>query len=85
MNHRGNILTPWEKEAINRITKTKSFSYFKFIGALTQYVEFIKSGWEELPRMLQYAQSLPTKHIATTGPTILGKIDPKELSRRTRR
>lgn len=77
-NHRGNALFPWEEEAIDRVMKVKSFSYFKFIGALTQYVEFIKKGWEELPKMLKYAQSLPVKHLAMSGPTVLGKMEIKE-------
>lgn len=80
-NHRGNALFPWEEEAIARVMKVKSFSYFKFIGALTQYVEFIKKGWNHLPEILKYAQSLPVKHLAMTGPKVLGTMNVDKYSK----
>lgn len=41
MNHRGNSQNQWEKETFARIVPLKSLYYFKFLGVLAQYVEYI--------------------------------------------
>ena len=43
MNHRGNSQNQWEKETFDRIFPLKSLYYFKFLGVLAQYVEYIKN------------------------------------------
>jgi hypothetical protein len=82
MNHRGNVLNKWEEGTLQRVLKAKSFSYFKFIGALTQYVEFIKKGWTYLPDILSFARSLPAKHLSITGPKVLGKINVDQYAKK---
>ena len=54
MNHRGNSPSP---EIQDRILPLKSLYYFKFLGVLAQYVEYIKEGYDDLPTI--YAE-LPT-------------------------
>lgn len=54
MNHRGNSPSP---EIQDRILPLKSLYYFKFLGVLAQYVEYIKEGYDYLPTI--YAE-LPT-------------------------
>jgi len=58
MNHRGNSQSEWEIENQNRIISLKSFYYFKFHGALTQYIEFVKSGLEILNEITTYSDSI---------------------------
>lgn len=51
MNHRGNSQNQWEKETFDRIFPLKSLYYFKFLGVLAQYVEYIKEGWGYIPEL----------------------------------
>lgn len=73
MNHRGNTLTQWEKEAQERVLPLKSFYYFKFMGVLAQYVDYVKKGVPIIPSIEEYAKTLEKK--AVTGLNIVGKID----------
>jgi hypothetical protein len=83
MNHKGNTLYPWEEKVLERILPIKSLCYFKFLGGLSQYVEFVKSGYESITEIETYAKSLPEKKIKPIGPKILGKIDlPEEKKKR---
>lgn len=85
MNHRGNTLSEWEQNALDRIMPIKSLCYFKFMGGLSQYVEFVKSGYRVIAEIETYAKSLPEKKInliKPTGPKILGKIDLKDDGRK---
>lgn len=83
MNHRGNTLKEWEQAVLDRIMPIKSLCYFKFMGGLSQYVEFVKSGHESLTDIEAYAKSLPSKIIKPDGPKILGKIAlPEEKKKR---
>lgn len=78
MNHRGNTLNEWEQAVLDRIMPIKSLCYFKFMGGLSQYVEFIRSGYGVIDEIETYAKSLPEKKInliKPVGPKILGKID----------
>ena len=85
MNHRGNTLQPWEEDTINRIMALKSFYYFKFLGVLAQYVEFIKNGISFVPTIKKYCDTFSAKKVAVNGPKILGKIDLKDLEKRRKR
>lgn len=81
MNHRGNTLKEWEQKTLDRILPMKSLCYFKFMGALSQYVEFVKSGYGSLPGIETYAKSLQPKTIKPVelaGPKIVGKIELKD-------
>lgn len=55
MNHRGNSQNQWEKETFARIIPLKSLYYFKFLGVLAQYVEYIKEGWGYIPELKNIA------------------------------
>lgn len=81
-NHRGNTLKTWEKEIIDRVLHQKSVCYFKFLGALAQFVEFVKDGWAELPAIKQYAQELPKKPIKEVTLKVIEKIDLKDDGRK---
>ncbi len=77
-NHRGNTLTKYETETLNRILPMKSFYYFKFLGALAQYIDFIKTGSLTITDIAAYAKTLPSKKVETKGPKVVGKIDLKD-------
>ena len=76
MNHRGNTLNQWEKETQERILPLKSFYYFKFMGVLAQYVDYIKKGVSSIPTIEEYAKTLEKKKV--TGINVLGKIELKD-------
>lgn len=85
MNHRGNSQNQWEKETYNRIIPLKSFYYFKFLGVLAQYVEYIKEGYIYIPRIIDFCKTISSKKIEGTSIKQVGFIDPKELARRTQK
>ena len=49
MNHRGNSQNQWVKRDLCQNSPFKSLYYFKFLGVLAQYVEYIKEGCEYIP------------------------------------
>lgn len=63
LNHRGGEKSAQQQENINRILSLKTFYYFKFMGALAQYVDSIKNGYPFLPEIEKYATSLDSKEI----------------------
>jgi len=79
MNHRGNTLNQWEKETQARILPLKSFYYFKFMGVLAQYVDYIKKGFPSIPNIEEYAKTLEKKKV--TGINVVGKIELKDDGR----
>ena len=74
MNHRGNSQNQWEKETFDRIFPLKSLYYFKFLGVLAQYVEYIKEGWGYIPELKKYSESIEKQNISAPQPKVLGKI-----------
>lgn len=70
-NHRGNDSTLLEVE---KFFSQKAVYYFKFLGALTQFVEQVKSGWVAMSDLKAYALTLPTKKVAIKL-NVVGKID----------
>ena len=83
MNHRGNTLTQWEEETIARILPLKSFYYFKFMGALAQFVSFIKEGMKGIDIMYSYSQSIEKQSvIVPKRPKIVGKLELNESGRK---
>ncbi len=85
MNHRGNTLTTWEEETLNRIIPMMSLYYFKFLGCLAQFVSFIKKGDSEMHSILAYARSLESKKVELPGLNIKGKMDPFVLEKMTKK
>ncbi|MBO8458865.1 MAG: hypothetical protein IAA73_00805 [Bacteroidetes bacterium] len=85
MNHRGNSQNQWEKETIDRIIPLKSFYYFKFLGVLAQYIEYIKEGYTHIPTLLDFCKTIQPQKIE--GPNIksVGFLSPEELARRTKK
>lgn len=83
MNHRGNSQSQWEKETFDRIIPLKSLYYFKFLGVLAQYVEYIKEGYTYIPTLLDFCKTISPKKI--DGPSIkqVGFIDLEKFARRT--
>ena len=63
MNHRGNKPSEWEQSILNRISPLKSFYYFKFLGGLAQYVDYIKKGVDYIPELKRYSDGLEKKTI----------------------
>lgn len=85
MNHRGNSQNQWEKETFARIIPLKSLYYFKFLGVLAQYVEYIKEGYTYIPTILDFCKTISPKKIEGTTIKQVGFIDPEELARRTKK
>jgi hypothetical protein len=84
MNHRGNKQTEWEEKTLNRILPLKSYYYFRFMGALAQYVNYVKNGYSCIDEIYDYCKTLDKKPIRI-GPNIVDKIPPDELERRSRK
>ncbi len=82
MNHRGNTLTPWEKETIDRIIPLKSLYYFKFLGVLAQYIEYVKTGIPFISMIKEYSDTIIVKKEVRPQPKVLGKIDLKDDGRK---
>lgn len=78
MNHRGNILNEWEQSTLNRISPLKSFYYFKFMGGLAQYVDYIRNGVNFISELKRYSDSIKEKKVSIPQPKILGKMDLKD-------
>ena len=82
MSHRGNSQNQWEKETFDRIFHLKSLYYFKFLGVLAQYVEYIKEGWGYIPELKKYSESIEKQNISAPQPKVLGKIELKDDGRK---
>lgn len=82
MNHRGNSQNQWEKETFARIIPLKSLYYFKFLGVLAQYVEYIKEGWGYIPELKKYSDSIEKRKISAPLLKIVDKIDLKDDGRK---
>lgn len=79
MNHRGNTQNERETASFNKIYPLKSFYYFKFMGGLAQYVDYIKKGLDYLPELKKYSDSIDRQRVTTNPqPKILGKIELKD-------
>ena len=78
MNHRGNTPKEWETEIYNRVLPLKSFYYFKFMGVLAQYLEYIKSGIPYIPQIKNYCDSIEKQKVKPTQLKIKGKIELKD-------
>lgn len=78
MNHRGNTQNQWEKDTYDKIIPLKSLYYFKFLGVLAQYVEYIKEGWGYIPELKKYSDSIEKQKISAPQPQVLGKIELKD-------
>lgn len=75
MNHRGNTLKPKEEETINKVLPQKEIYYFKFLGMLVQYVEYIKRVYPKLKEILKSIETLEDKKVKFEGPKVIDKID----------
>lgn len=82
MNHRGNSQNQWEKETFARIIPLKSLYYFKFLGVLAQYVEYIKEGWGYIPELKKYSDSIEKRKISAPQLKMVDKIDLKDDGRK---
>lgn len=82
MNHRGNTQNQWEKDTYDKIIPLKSLYYFKFLGVLAQYVEYIKEGWGYIPELKKYSDSIEKQIISAPQPKVLGKIELKDDGRK---
>lgn len=82
MNHRGNTQNQWEKDTYDKIIPLKSLYYFKFLGVLAQYVEYIKEGWGYIPELKKYSDSIEKQKISAPQPQVLGKIELKDDRRK---
>lgn len=85
MNHRGNTLTQWEADTINRIIPMKSYYYFKFTGVLAQFVNGIKYGVPFIPSIEAYCNSIEKVKEKIPMPKTLGKIELSEKDLKKKR
>jgi hypothetical protein len=58
MNHRGSSRTPWQENKLDQVISMESLYYYKFLGALAQYVTFVKNGYEAIHVISDYAKSI---------------------------
>lgn len=59
--------------------------YFKFLGVLAQYVEYIKEGYTYIPTILDFCKTISSKKIEGSTIKQVGFIDPEELACRTKK
>lgn len=74
-NHRGNTVTAWEQKILDRVVPMKSLYYFKFLGALAQFVEFVKEGTPYIQEIKKYADTLSSKSVPIPALKSYGKIE----------
>jgi len=58
LNHRGAEQTEWQKGIVEPILANKSFYYYKFISAITQFVELFQLGYPNLSNILNQVSEL---------------------------
>lgn len=75
MNHRGNTQNEWERAVYDRIFPLKSFYYFKFMGVLAQYIDYIKVGIPYISELKKFCDGLEKQKVSIPQPKVLGKID----------
>lgn len=75
MNHRGNTQNEWELEVFNRILPLKSFYYFKFMGGLAQYIDYIKEGVPYISELKKFSNGIEKQKVSIPQPKVLGKIE----------
>lgn len=63
LNHRGNVPTDWEKEKMDRILPMKSLNYFKYIGILAQYVEYVRNNLSYIADLKKFADTCEKKKV----------------------
>ena len=85
MNHRGNTLREYEQKTLDRILPLKSYYYFKFMGVLAIYLDYIKNGYHNIDNLLHFAKKLPDKRVELIGPKILDKIELSEKDKNKKR
>lgn len=78
MNHRGNSQNEWEIAIFERISPLKSLYYFKFMGGLAQYVDYIKNGMSFVPEIKKYSDCIGKQKVSISQLKVLGKIDLKD-------
>lgn len=78
MNHRGNTQNEWELAVFNRIDPLKSFYYFKFMGGLAQYVDYIKRGIPHILDLKKFCDSIEPQRVSIPQLNVLGQIELKD-------
>lgn len=71
MNHRGSSQSQWQNNIIAKIIPLKSLYYFKFLGVLAQYIEYIKEGWGYIPELRKYSESIEKQKISDSQPKVV--------------
>lgn len=69
-------------KVVEKILPLKEFYTFKFLGVLVQFITYVKEGWGEIPKMREYAETLPVKSVRLPGLKVVGKLDPSALRRK---
>ena len=81
LNHRGNPAAEWSQKTLDRIMSLKSYYYFEFLGALAQFVSFIRGGLPKLPNIKAYADTLKEKEVIPRPEK--GKVTPMFSEKKT--
>lgn len=68
--HRGGTSLHHEKENYEKIYPLKSFYYFKFIGVLTQYIEYVKKGFPFIPELVKYCETIGVQKVPPPQPQL---------------
>ena len=81
-NHRGTIITEYQKKIYNKINPIKDFYYLKLIGVFATFIERISCGYPISSDLINFAGDNIPKAIKKPEPKIVGYIDPDKLRRR---
>lgn len=84
LNHRGNENTSSEKSVIDRVLSNTSIYYYKFMAVLTEYMDFIREGYEKLPSLNEFVKTLEPKNFHLPGPKVVGQMDVSKYQRKIR-
>lgn len=63
LNHRGNTPYEWQQTILDRIIPLQSYYYFKFLGVLAQFIDYIKTGYPQLESIKEYTDTLVPREV----------------------
>lgn len=82
MNHRGNTLTDWEKQTLDRILPLQSYYSFKFMGVLAQFVHDVVRGFNNIDQLYKYTENIIPIQVKLEHPKILKTIELSEADKK---
>jgi len=82
-NHRGDVLTEYQKNIMEKIDPKRYQYYLKYFGVLVSFVEKIEEGFPISDEFIKYCTTLQNKTAKSINLTVVGKIElPEERNRK---